>query len=529
MNDPDIDRAIADMKKRADEAEKRAREKGNGGGAIDPNYEPMAQRAPGDGEDHWPSAEGKLDGGPAEPSKKRNGGNAPGAAAEEPERAPAFSDEALALRFAERHANGLRYVAAWGKWLSWTGTHWRLDDTLNAFDLARQIARETASKCNKPKIASVIASAKTVAAIERLAKSDRRLAATIDQWDADPWLLNTPIGVVDLRTGRLRPHRPDDYMTKITAVGPGGDCPRFKEFLKRIMNSDDALVAFLCRMFGYCLTGDTSEQAIFFNYGKGQNGKSVLMSTVSGILGDYCVSTPIETFTESKIDRHPTELARMRGARLVTATETEAGRYWAESRLKELTGGERIPAHFMHKDFFEFLPQFKPVISGNHRPRLRSIGFAMRRRVNMIPFLVTIPDEERDPNFSVKLKDEWPGILQLMIDGCLDWQTEGLAPPEAVTQATDAYFAGEDGYADWIADRCETIAGFWSRSSDLFASWRNWAEKAGQPPRDTKQFREEMERLGFPHKHIKTGNFYVGLRVRQDPPQPDKDNPDVPW
>jgi len=380
--------------------------------------------------------------------------------AEEPERAPAFSDEALALQFAERHANGLRYVAAWGKWLSWTGTHWRLDDTLHAFDLARQIAREAASKCNKPKIASVIASAKTVASIERLAKSDRRLAATVDQWDADPWLLNTPLGVVDLRTGRLRPHRSDDYMTKITAVGPGDDCPKFKVFLKRIMNSDDALVAFLCRMFGYCLTGDTSEQAIFFNYGKGQNGKSVLMSTVSGILGDYCVSTPIETFTESKIDRHPTEIARLRGARLVTATETEAGRYWAESRLKELTGGEKTSARFMHQNLFEFVPAFKPVISGNHRPRLRSVGVAMRRRVNMIPFAVTIPEDERDKQFANKLKEEWPGVLQLMIDGCLDWNEHGLAPPEAVTRTTDEYFAGEDGYSDWIADRCETIAGF---------------------------------------------------------------------
>ena len=324
-------------------------------------------------------------------------------------RVPAFSDEGLALRFAERHAGDLRYVAGWGKWLSWTGTHWQFDDTLRAFDMVRQIIREAAASCNEPKVASMIASAKTVAAIVSLARADRRLAATIDQWDTDPWLLNTPTGVVDLRTARLRPHRPDDYMTKITAAGPRGDCPKFKAFLRRIMNGDDALIAFLQRVFGYCLTGDTSEQKIFFNYGTGQNGKSVLMSTVSGILGDYCVATPIETFTESKSDRHPTELARLCGARIVTATETEAGRQWAESRLKEMTGGERIPARFMHQNFFEYLPGFKPVISGNHRPRLRSVGFAMRRRVNMIPFAVTIPEDERDTQFADKLKDEWPG------------------------------------------------------------------------------------------------------------------------
>jgi len=429
----------------------------------------------------------------------------------------AISDETLALRFADRHAGHLRYVAKWGQWLSWAETHWRLDDTLNAFDLARHVAREAAETRTKPRIVSAIASAKTVAAIERLARSDRRIAATVDQWDADPWLLNTPTGVVDLRTGLLRPHRPDDYMTKIAAVGPGGDCPKFKAFLKRIMNSDDDLIAFLQRVFGYCLTGDASEQAVFFNYGMGQNGKGVLMSTVSGILGDYCVATPIETFTESKSDRHPTELARLRSVRLVTATETEAGRYWAESRLKELTGGERIPARFMHQNFFEYLPQFKPWISGNHRPRLRSVGFAMRRRVNMIPFLVTIPKDERDPHFGDKLREEWPGILQLMIDGCLDWQKHGLAAPEAVTKATDAYFAGEDSYANWIADCCDIIPGFVTPSTILFASWKAWAEKAGQAVGNNSQFREEVERFGVVHKHGKTGNYYRGpLRANDD-------------
>ena len=172
----------------------------------------------------------------------------------------------------------------------------------------------------------------------------------------------------------------------------------------------------------------------------------------------------------------------------------------------------------MHKDFFEYLPTFKPLISGNHKPRLRSVGVAMRRRVNMIPFTVTIPARRARPRLADKLKAEWPGILQWMIDGCLDWQESGLAPPEAVTKATDAYFAGEDGYADWIADRAEVIAGFWSRSPDLFASWRDCAEKAGLHAGDTKRFREEMERLGFPLKHTKTGNCYVGLRIRQDDP-----------
>lgn len=253
-------------------------------------------------------------------------------------RPPAFSDDALALRFAERHANDLRFVAAWSKWLSWTGKRWEFDETLAAFDKSRAICREAAADCNKSKIAVALASGKTVAAVDKLAKADRRIAATIDQWDAGPWLLNTPEDVVDLRTGRTRAHRADDYMTKITAVGPRGDCPRFLAFLNRITGGDAALVSYLQRVLGYALTGVTREHALFFAYGTGADGKSVLLSTVAGILGEYHRTAPIETFVASNGDRHPTDLAGLRGARLVTATETEEGRRWAEARSSNSPG-----------------------------------------------------------------------------------------------------------------------------------------------------------------------------------------------
>ena len=352
--------------------------------------------------------------------------------------APPFSEEALALEFASRHGDKARYVAIWNKWLFYDGLRWRADEKKKALLLARRLCRMYAMGANKLSEAQKIASIRTCTAVVTLAGVDPRIAAGVEQWDADPWLLNTPSGVVNLRTGAMRAHRADDYMTNMTAAEPRGDCPDFKMFLNRIMGGDKPLIAYLQRVFGYCLTGDTSEQAIFFNHGAGQNGKTVLMSTVSGVFGDYCRTAAIETFTESRSERHPTELARLHGARLVTATETEAGRHWAESRLKELTGGEKIAARFMHRDFFEYLPSFKPVLSGNHKPRLRSVGLAMRRRVNMIPFLVTIPPHERDPELAGKLKAEWPGILQWMVDGCLDWQGRGLDPPLAVTAATDA-------------------------------------------------------------------------------------------
>jgi putative DNA primase/helicase len=210
----------------------------------------------------------------------------PGEAAAREDISPEFSEDRIALRFAERHGNDLRYVAAWGKWLAWTGTHWEIENTLAVFDTARKICREAAAECNKASVANAIAKAKTVAAIEMLARSDRRIAATIDQWDADSYVLTTTAGLVDLKNGRSRPHRREDYATKITAAAPGEACPNLMEFLQTIFAGDQELIDYIQKVFGYALTGDTREHALFFFHGTGANGKSVLVSTIAGILGD---------------------------------------------------------------------------------------------------------------------------------------------------------------------------------------------------------------------------------------------------
>ena len=415
-------------------------------------------------------------------------------------RPPAFTDEALALHFAEARAEDLRYVAAWSKWLMWDGQRWKFDDTLHAFDLARRICLEAAIECNT-KAAKMIASARTVAAVERLAKADRRLAASVEQWDTDPWQLNTPAGIVDLRSGRRRPHDPIAYATKITAAAAEGECPTWLAFLHRVTDGDHELVAFLQRVAGYALTGFTSAHALFFLYGTGANGKSVFVNTVAGILGDYHRTAPIETFTASSHERHPTDLAGLQGARLVTAVETEEGRRWAESRIKALTGGDKIAARFMRMDFFEFTPQFKLLIAGNHKPGLRSVDEAIRRRFNLIPFAVTILDEERDKNLTDNLKAEWPGILAWMIEGCAAWQGHGLMPSSVVTAATDAYLESEDAIAAWIDDRADRDMNAWTASSDLFISWKNWADHAGEYSGSLRQFVQNLEDRGFTPLH----------------------------
>jgi putative DNA primase/helicase len=344
----------------------------------------------------------------------------------------AFSDIALATDFADDNLSLLRFVPLMGKWFVWDGRRWEMDVRLLARERAKETCKIAAAQCNKSKMAKLIASARTVSSVERLGQCDQRIVGVADQWDGDPWLLNTPSGTFDVRTGKSKPHDPNDYITKLTGVSPDFEMatPLWNAFLTRITAGDEELEKYLQRKTGYELTGITREHALFFSYGTGANGKSTFMNAITACLGDYHQTAPIETFTVSNQDRHPTELARLRGARLVTAMETEEGRRWAESRIKALTGDDPVAARFMRQDFFEYRPQFKLDIAGNHKPSLRSVDEAIRRRFNLIPFTVTIPEEERDVELGAKLQVELPGILAWAIQGCLIWQAEGLNAPK---------------------------------------------------------------------------------------------------
>lgn len=424
------------------------------------------------------------------------------------------SDDVLALLFAREHGARWRYVAGWGTWFYWRRHVWEKDETLAAQEAIRLVCRTAAGDIlNRDSEQKRLGSSRTVADVGKLVRSDPRVTATVDQWDADPWLLNTPGGTVDLKTGAMQPHNPNDYMTKTTAVAPGGDCPLWLQFVGRVTDRDLELQAFLQRMLGYCLTGVTVEQALFFLYGTGANGKSVLIDTVAGILGDYQRTAPIETFTASSSDRHPTELAMLRGARAVTAVETEAGRRWAESKIKTLTGGDKITARFMRQNFFEYTPQFKLLIAGNHKPGLWSVDEAIRRRFHMVPFAVTIPAAERDPNLRDRLKAEWPGILQWMIEGCLNWQREGLSPPAAVTEATAAYLQGEDAMAGWIEECCDVDANAWTARTVLFTSWKAWTDLSNVPAGNAARFNDNLETRGFRPATRRGKRGFSGIKV----------------
>jgi putative DNA primase/helicase len=324
-----------------------------------------------------------------------------------------------------------------------------------------------------------------------------------------------------LRTGEIRRAVSENYITKITAVVPADkpECPRWLQFMREATNDDEGLIAFLQQFLGYTLTGDTKEHSLLFIHGDGGNGKGVLQNTIGDILGDYRQTAAMETFTASPTDKHPTDLAMLHGARLVTASETEEGRAWAESRIKQITGGDKISARFMRQDFFEFKPEFKLLLIGNHKPTLRNVDDAARRRFNIVPFVHKPPVKDLD--LEAKLRAEWRGILRWMIDGCLIWQRFGLVRPQVVLDATNEYFTEQDSIRQWIEDRCDIGKGTLSdTSTNLFRNWTTWATANGEKPGTARWFAQALARQGFkPFRKTKARGFF-GIEAKPDPVRP---------
>lgn len=428
------------------------------------------------------------------------------------------TEDHAALQFVRNHSGRLRYDHSTGGWYEWDGCVWRRNHTNLALHWARELARDLA-RSEPDRVRYATCRTTFAKGVEMFSKSDPLFAVTAEIWDRDPFLLGTPEGTVDLRTGELRRALTDDNITKLTAFAPAdsNDCPRWIQFLHEACGGDVERVRFLHQMFGYSLTGDTREHALFFIHGPGGNGKSVFLNVMNSILGEYAVTAAMDTFTASKGDKHPTELAMLKGARLVTASETEEGRAWAESRIKSLTGGDPITARLMRQDFFSYQPQFKLVVTGNHKPVLHNVDDAARRRFNIVPFLHK--PEKPDRELERKLKAEYPAILRWAIDGCLDWQRNGLARPASVVAETDAYFSDQDLIGQWLEDECDFEPGNdykWASVAELFSSWTSYAMKAGERAGSKKSFHENMisRSLVACRKDRNTVRAFEGVRLR---------------
>ena len=408
-----------------------------------------------------------------------------------------FSEDALAVHWVKRHGKDWRYIAQWDKWLRWAGDHWEEERKKGPIELARNITREALMWPGLTPAARLrVNSAKTAHALLTFVRSDPLVAEVPERFDTNPNILGVPDGQIDLEAGKYVEARREDYITKQVAVAPRNGKPGlWLEFLAKVCDGNADLIAYLQRYCGYSLSGNTSEHALAFLYGTGANGKTTFVQCVLGLLGSYAITAPIETFAETRTERHSTELARLRGARLVATEETGTGTRWNEARIKTLTGGNRISAHFMRQDDFEFQPEFKLLIAGNHKPTLRAVDEAIKRRMHIVPFTVTIPEEERDPQLQAKLRSEWPEILNWMLEGHMAWRDYRLAPPEDVRNATEKYLLSNDTLGAWLDDRCLREGS--AEGKVLYNDYVQWCEEQGESPWRRRGWSDAMIDRGF--------------------------------
>jgi putative DNA primase/helicase len=354
-----------------------------------------------------------------------------------------------------------------------------------------------------------------------VAQSEPGVSVSEQRLDRDHWSLNVLNGTLDLRTGRLREHRREDMITKLAPVeyDPEAACPTWEAFLETITGGMAEKADYLRRAAGYCLTGDVTEQVLFFFHGTGSNGKTTFITTIQEMLGDYAIQTSNGLLIERRFDAHPTELADLFGRRLAVCTETKADSSFNESLVKQLTGGDRIRARRMREDFWEFSPTHKIIIAGNHRPNIIGMDDGIWRRFHLVPFEVCITEDKKDPQLPAKLRKELAGILAWAVRGCQEWIRSGLLVPPVVKQATKEYRAESDEYADFFERVCETGHEFKvprSQLRDAFDKWQKTNKSKWEQMSD-KQFSGLLKQRGF--KSTRGGPngsaVYHGLRLRR--------------
>jgi putative DNA primase/helicase len=433
------------------------------------------------------------------------------------------TDLGNAERLVAEHGRDLLFVPGPG-WHAWDGRRWRRDTDGEVMRRAkltvRAIAAEAAAvdddEARKRLLRHALESEREprLRAAVSLAASDREVIVDAEQLDADPLLLNVANGIIHLRAGELVKHSRSALLSKLVPVtyDPTAKAPRWTDFLRRIFAEDDELIAFVQRAVGYSLTGLTVEQILFLLYGTGANGKTTFVETLRALFGEYGQQTPAETFLERR-ETIPNDLARLPGVRFVAAVETGEGRRLNETMVKRLVGGDTIAARFMRSEWFEFEPCFKPWVATNHKPVIRGTDEAIWRRIRLVPFTVTIPEGERDPNLRDKLLDELGGILAWAVDGCLAYLHEGgLGKPEAVTRATAGYRGDMDLLGTFLGDCCLLGDTYKAKAGDLYREYGSWCDRSGERDRLSQQsFGRSLTERGFHSHRNGRGRWWTGI------------------
>jgi putative DNA primase/helicase len=450
-------------------------------------------------------------------------------------------------------ADRLRYCPPWRKWLVWDGRRWAEDAgdcraRARARRVVRKMARDAAALMQTdPKGADALfawavkcETAGRGPAMLEWARTIESLWVTPDDLDADDYLLNCANGTVDLRTGALRPHEPADLLTQLAPVvyDSGAPAPRWEQAVGEILG-DAELAAFVRRLVGLSLTGDVRDHLLPVAWGAtGRNGKGLLLNTLVAALGDYATPLPADELMVSRGERHPTGQALLYRKRLVVASETEGGRRLAVAKVKELTGGDPIPARRMREDYWTFRPTHTIWLVTNDKPEIAETKNAIWDRVKCIPFETYFRDPakageaprgapkrvlDKDPDLYRKVAEELPGVLAWAVRGCLEWQREGLNEPAAVAAATADYRDDMDVLARFLDDRCEVAPQLSEEATKLYVAYKGWCELTGERAESQRRFGERLGERG----HVEGAKHPVTRRTTRTGlklcPLPDED------
>lgn len=432
----------------------------------------------------------------------------------------------MSERFVERFSNEQRYCDALGGWFTWCGTHWAPDTKERARECAKEIARELAEEAtvlfdeNTFRSAKRAGSARGVAAILDLARSAPGIVFAPADADRDPWALSCANGTIDLRSGTLRAHDRGELITRASPVAydPAATAPRFERFLAEIQPLPEVR-EYLARLFGYAAVGLVREHVLAVLWGPGANGKSVLADVLTQVLGEYAKPGPATLVVSNGHHvPHPTDVASCVGSRLVVVHETKKGADFDASKVKMLTGGDKLTARHVREDFFNFVPSHTLVMLSNYRPSADSTDAALWRRIQLIPFEVVIPEARRDPLLAEQLRAEGPGVLRWIVEGALAWQRMGLAPPAVVREQTEAYRSAEDVIGQFLEERTIRLPGASVKAGELYEAFAGWCKGTGQRAVRGNEFAAEVIARGIERDDKnRSGRLYRGLGlVRSD-------------
>ncbi|MBM4274069.1 MAG: DNA primase [Deltaproteobacteria bacterium] len=430
---------------------------------------------------------------------------------------------------AAQHGQDLRYCPTLKKWLVFTGVRWEEDHLGGVYQKAKATIRglyrqaiPMEDKGEKKKLLSHALNSESDAKINamiRLASKEKGIPVMAKHLDRDPMLLNVLNGTLDLSTGTLLPHDRKHLITKLAPVtyDPEVSCPLWMNFLSRIMGGNRHMVEFLQRVVGYTLIGDNRERVFFILYGKGDNGKTTFLETIRALLGDYAQVAEFSTFLVKRSPQVRNDLAKLQGARFVSASEGDEGARLNAALLKSLTGGDKITTRRLYEEFFEYLPACKIFLATNHKPAVQDTSHGLWRRLCLISFTVTIPLAEQDKTLTAKLTHELQGILSWAVGGCLAWQEQGLDIPEPVRTATQKYQSESDKIGLFLQDCCAIETDARVSIQDLNQAFQTWAEEHGEDPRLIQNLRTKLQDMELIKKRSgKAGNVvWHGIRLKK--------------